>query len=106
VAEGKTSEGTGLLGQAADREDATQKHVVTPGPLVPAREALAQTLMAAGQHKEALQAFQSVLDREPNRYRALVGAATAAELLSDNEQAARYRRELTAMAGQADSGRE
>jgi hypothetical protein len=53
-----------------------------------------------------LQAFQSVLDREPNRYRAPVGAATAAERLSDNEQAARYRRELTAMAGQADSGRE
>ena len=106
VSEGKSSEGTVLLGQAADREDATQKHVVTPGPLVPAREALAQALLAAGQHKAALQAFQSVLEREPNRYRALAGAAKAAEGLSDSEQAARYKRELTAMAEQADTPRD
>jgi hypothetical protein len=35
---GKKDEGLATLRAAADREDATEKHVVTPGLLVPARE--------------------------------------------------------------------
>src|ERR1700730_14656357 len=42
VAEGKRDEGIELVKAAAAREDATEKHVVTPGPLLPAREVYAE----------------------------------------------------------------
>ena len=48
LAEGKPAEGTELLKAAAAREDATEKHAVTPGPLLPARELLAD-VSAGGQ---------------------------------------------------------
>ncbi len=38
---GQTETGIAGLRKAADREDATEKHVVTPGPMLPAREVLA-----------------------------------------------------------------
>ena len=106
VQEGKASEGAMILSKAADREDATQKHVVTPGPLVPAREALAQVLLANGHPSEALRAFQAVLEREPNRYRAMAGAAAAAERANDGDQATRYKREMAVLAQHADAQRE
>jgi hypothetical protein len=40
-AEGKKEEALALMRQSADREDATEKHPVTPGALFPAREMLA-----------------------------------------------------------------
>jgi hypothetical protein len=44
-AAGKADECVAILRTAADREDATEKHVVTPGPIVPAREVLAMVLL-------------------------------------------------------------
>jgi hypothetical protein len=41
VKSGDASAGIAALQQAAAREDATEKHAVTPGPLLPAREVLA-----------------------------------------------------------------
>jgi Tfp pilus assembly protein PilF len=69
-----------VLRKAASREDATEKHVVTPGPIVPARELLAYLQLDAGEARSALRDFESVLEREPNRQRALAGAARAAQL--------------------------
>ena len=43
-AAGKPDTCVAILRAAADREHATEKHVVTPGPLLPAREVLAMTL--------------------------------------------------------------
>ena len=59
------------LKAAAKREDATEKHVVTPGPLVPAREVYAELLLEAKKGSDALTEFEAVLKKEPNRYRAL-----------------------------------
>ena len=89
-AEGKHDEGIAALRKAADREDATAKHVVTPGAVVPARELLATILSRHGKPVEALAEFEKVLEREPNRRRALSGAAQNAERAGDKGRAARY----------------
>jgi Tfp pilus assembly protein PilF len=89
-AEGDRAQALSVLKAAAAREEATEKHVVTPGPIVPAREILAYVLLEAGDAKTALRDFESVLKREPNRYRAIAGAARAAERLGDAAKARRY----------------
>ena len=48
-AEGKSDEATKLLAAAADAEDRTDKHPVTPGPLAPAREQYGILLLERGQ---------------------------------------------------------
>ena len=63
-------EGLDILGKTAAREDATEKHVVTPGPILPAREILASTLLDQGRAVDALREFEAVLVKEPNRLRA------------------------------------
>jgi Tfp pilus assembly protein PilF len=88
-AEGGTAEALEVLGKAAAREDATEKHVVTPGPILPAREILAHARLEAGDARAALADFKSVLEREPNRYRALAGAAKAAELAGSSSRTLR-----------------
>jgi Tfp pilus assembly protein PilF len=103
--EGKQAAGIEDLTKAAEREDATEKHVVTPGPLVPAREVLAQTLLASGKPALALREFEQVLGKEPNRYRAFAGAAQAAERAGDAKKAAFYSARLVEMTESADSPR-
>jgi tetratricopeptide (TPR) repeat protein len=93
------------LREAAAREDATEKHVVTPGPILPAREILADILLEQGQPKEALVEFEAVLQKEPNRYRALAGAARAARDAGEAEKARAHAEHLTAQVGAAGSER-
>ena len=58
--------------EAAAREDATEKSVVTPGPLVPARELLGDMLMELKRPVEAAAAeYRATLRNEPNRRHAL-----------------------------------
>src|SRR6266699_600946 len=68
---------------AADREDVTEKHPVTPGELLPARELEGDLLLAVGQYAAARAAYEATLRREPGRPRSLFGAARAAELAGD-----------------------
>lgn len=79
---------------AADREDAVDKHPVTPGEIAPSRELYAQMLLDAGRPKEALVQFKAVLSRAPNRLNALVGAAQAAAASNETEAAAAYWRAI------------
>ena len=81
-------------GHGACGEDATEKHVVTPGPLVPAREVLAYVLLDKGEAKSALREFEAVLAKEPNRLRALAGAAQAAERSNNRKKAKDYAAKL------------
>jgi tetratricopeptide (TPR) repeat protein len=76
-AEGRTDEALKTMREAADREDKTEKNAVTPGPISPAREQLGEMLLELKQPQAALEAFQITLKKEPNRYRALAGAAEA-----------------------------
>lgn len=89
-AEGNRAGCLDVLRKAADREDATEKHVVTPGRLVPAREMLAYMQLEAGDAAAALREFEAVLQRDPNRRRAFAGAARAAERAGDARKAAHY----------------
>ena len=77
---------------AADVEDVTEKHPVTPGELLPARELYADLLLAAGRYGDARTAYEATLTREPGRARSLFGAAWAAERAGDRAGAReRYR---------------
>ena len=68
---------------AADREDVTAKHPVTPGELLPARELEGDLLLALGRYASARTAYEATLRREPGRPRSLFGVARAAELAGD-----------------------
>jgi tetratricopeptide (TPR) repeat protein len=64
-AEGRPEEAVAVLRQAADREDATEKHPVTPGPIQPAREMLAELLLETGKPAEALAHFEQSRKSSP-----------------------------------------
>jgi tetratricopeptide (TPR) repeat protein len=104
-AEGKNDEAVALLRQAADREDATEKHPVTPGALFPAREMLANMLLDLGQPGPALAEFERSQKNEPNRFRGLAGAARAAELAGSRDKARDFYTKLIALAATADTER-
>ncbi|MGQ0544523.1 MAG: tetratricopeptide repeat protein [Betaproteobacteria bacterium] len=96
LAEGDAKQALAALRAAAKREDATEKHVVTPGPLVPAREVLAYALLERGEAKAALREFEAVLAKEPGRLRALAGAGQAAERSGNRRKAKEYAAKLPA----------
>ena len=87
---------------AADLEDSMEKHIVTPSPVVPARELLGEMLLEVGQPAEALKAFEASFQREPNRFRGIYGAAQAAALAGDRDKAATYYAKFVALAGKGD----
>ncbi len=89
----------------ADREDRSEKHVVTPGPLLPGREMLGEMLLARGKNAEALAAFEAVLVKEPNRFRAISGAARAAQAMGDMAKAKAHYKALLEMCKEADTER-
>jgi TolA-binding protein len=80
-AQGDSTAALRLAREAADREDATEKHPVTPGALLPARELLADLLVDLGRHAEARDTYRTVLRRQPGRHRSVRGAALAAQAL-------------------------
>jgi hypothetical protein len=98
-AEGRTADALALMREAAEREDATEKSAVTPGPLAPARELLGDLLLDAGRPAEALAEYRRTLVKEPGRFRALDGARQAALGAGDRAAAARYAADLTALTG-------
>jgi tetratricopeptide (TPR) repeat protein len=103
LAEGKPADALAMMRAAAVREDATEKNAVTPGPIAPARELLGEMLLEMKQPAEALKEFQVTLKKEPNRFRALYGAAKAASLLGDRAAARTYFSELLKICEKADS---
>src|SRR3979411_1559109 len=104
-AEGKHDEALKAMSAAADAEDATEKHPVTPGVPKPAREWYGVLLLERGMAPEALAAFEATLKKEPNRLGATVGAAKAAEKAGDNAKAQEYYKKVVAIAGDADASR-
>jgi hypothetical protein len=93
-AEGKKKEAAALMSEAANMEDSTEKHPVTPGEVIPARELEGDLLLALGKNREALQAYETNLKRCPNRRNSLKGAALAAAGSGNKEKAADYNKQL------------
>ena len=104
-AEGKHDDALKAMSAAADAEDKTEKHPVTPGVPKPARELYGVMLLERDMAKEALAAFEATLKKEPNRLGAYVGAAKAAERSGDKAKARAYNKKIVAIAGGADSTR-
>ena len=73
-AEGRNEEAVSLMRAAAEAEDATEKHPVTPGSIKPARELLGEMLIELGQPAAALKEFEASHRVEPNRFQGLYGA--------------------------------
>jgi len=90
---------------AAVREDASEKHVVTPGPIKPGREILGDLMMQSGRPADALREYEAVIAREPNRLGPTAGAAQAAEKAGDAKKAAYYSARVLELTASADSAR-
>ncbi|MBI2678522.1 MAG: hypothetical protein HYX28_07045 [Candidatus Koribacter versatilis] len=75
---------------AADLEDATEKAPVTPGPVLPARENLAQMLILMGMQKTAMPELEKVLETSPNRLNPMAALASIARDFGDAEKAKLY----------------
>lgn len=75
LAEHRESDALALMREAVTREDATEKSVVTPGPLAPARELLGDMLISLNRREEARAEYRATLQKEPNRRHALNGSA-------------------------------
>ncbi|HEX2210554.1 MAG TPA: tetratricopeptide repeat protein, partial [Longimicrobium sp.] len=104
-AEGDDERALRLAGEAAALEETVEKHPVTPGPLLPARELEGDLLMELGRAADARRAYEATLRREPNRARALFGAARAAELAGDAPAARAHYQHLLEVMRAADPGR-
>jgi tetratricopeptide (TPR) repeat protein len=105
LGEGSPDEAVQLMRSAADLEDRNEKHIVTPGRIVPARELLGEMLLQLNRPEAALKEFEASQAREPNRFRNYLGSARAAELAGDKAKAADYYRKLVELAKDADSDR-
>jgi tetratricopeptide (TPR) repeat protein len=105
LGEGKSEEALKFMRGAADLEDRNEKHIVTPGRIVPARELLGEMLLEVKQPDAALKEFEASQRREPNRFRNYLGSARAAEMAGDRAKAAGYYQKLLALAKDADTAR-
>ncbi len=100
--EGKAEAAVAAMREVATMEDATDKSAVTPGPLKPARELLADMLMDLGRPADALTEYQATLAKEPMRFRATYGAARAAAAAGQAATSAKYFASLLSIAAGAD----
>jgi tetratricopeptide (TPR) repeat protein len=104
-AEGKRDEALKLMRAAADLEDTTEKHPVTPGAIVPARELLGDLLLELREPQQALTEFEGSLRVSPNRFNGLYGAAKAAESAGDRNKARNFYAKLAALGERGDGNR-
>jgi len=104
-AEGKKDVAMRMMRAAADLEDSTDKHPVTPGVIIPAREQLGELLLEMGQPRQALVEFETALRTSPNRFNGLAGAARAAEQSGEKKKAIDYYTQLARLCERADGTR-
>jgi hypothetical protein len=95
---GATSDAITAMHSAADLEESMDKNAVTPGPIIPAREMMAELLLMHHRSDESLVEYQAVLKIAPNRFNALYGAASAAEASGNTAVANQYFRKLNEIA--------
>ena len=105
-AEKKDAEAVELMRSAAALEDSIDKHPVTPGPILPAREQLGDLLLELGRPAEALAEYRADLTASPGRLNGLYGAARAARLSGDAPAARGYYEKVVALLAKADGARE
>ena len=102
LAEGRKQEALSQMKSGVELEEGTEKSAVTPGPLAPARELMGEMLLEINEPAQALTQFAATLEKEPGRFRALYGAAKAAQLSGNHEASQKYFRQLLQVCAQAD----
>jgi Tetratricopeptide repeat len=90
---------------AAEMEDSTEKHPVTPGEVLPARELLADMFFEEQDYNKALMCYELVLQRSPNRFNSLFGAGRAAEKTGKMQKAVFYYKQLLSTIDQINCNR-
>ncbi len=103
--EGHKEDAIALMKGAADMEDLTEKHSVTPGEIIPARELLGDMYLEMGEPVKALEAYEADLKRHPNRFNGLYGAGLAAEKSHDINKAISYYKQLLVITASSNSNR-
>lgn len=98
-AEGNGAEALMKMSRSADLEDSVDKHPVTPGAVLPARELFGDMLLLEKKYSEAIEAYEASLKISANRLRSIYGAARAGELASLDETAGNYYGKLMEVAG-------
>ncbi|HZJ59770.1 MAG TPA: hypothetical protein VFD24_05815, partial [Chitinophagaceae bacterium] len=83
-----------LMKEAADLEDRSEKHPVTPGEVIPARELYGEMLLEMNKPTLALENFELDLKTHPNRFNALYDAGIAAEKTGNKEKATVFYKKL------------
>jgi tetratricopeptide (TPR) repeat protein len=89
-----------LLRQAAELEESTPKHAVTPAPTLPGYELLGDLLLEQEKPAEALVAYRRALEHHPGRFNSLLGAARAARGSGANADARKLYQQLLDVAGE------
>jgi hypothetical protein len=105
LANGENDEALAAMQKAVELEANSDKHPVTPGPLVPARELLGEMLLEMNQPAAALAEFTRETATEPNRYRAIANATRAAELSGDKQMARALADQLLQLTAKRDTER-
>jgi tetratricopeptide (TPR) repeat protein len=97
--EGKNKEALDNMNLSADMEDKTEKHPVTPGEVLPARELLADMLMQMNNPGKALEMYEAILKKRPNRRNSIYGAWVAAEAAGKKDLAKIYSKQFQELTG-------
>lgn len=105
MAESRPADALKLMREAADMEDASDKHPVTPGNVVPSRQLLGEMLLEMRRPAEALVEFRHSLKRDPNRFQTIADAARAARESGEREEAGRHYAALIRLGENAQSPR-
>lgn len=103
--QGKHEQALLTMQNAADMEATTEKHPVTPGEIIPARELLADMLLEMKKYQQALIEYETTLRRSKNRFNSIYGGGRSAELAGEKGKAKRYYQMLVNVAGGGDADR-
>ncbi|MCH7927884.1 MAG: hypothetical protein IID03_07875 [Candidatus Dadabacteria bacterium] len=102
--QGLQTQGLNVMKKAADLESTTDKHPITPGEILPARELYGDMLFESKSYADALKQYEKALIRSPNRFNSLYGAARAAELAGDVGKAQWYYSKFVELTKEAEIG--
>ena len=103
---GRTAEALTQMTLAAEMEEKTAKHPVTPCEVLPARELLGDLLFQLNEPAKAFIAYETSLKKNANRFNSLYGAALAAERSGRKEKARYYYAKLVGQAEPASDRQE
>jgi tetratricopeptide (TPR) repeat protein len=104
-ADGKRADALERMRAAADLEDSTDKHPVTPGAVLPARELLGDLYLELNQPSKALIEYERSLQDSPNRLNGLYGAGRSAELAGHSVKSRQYYNKLIKICERGENSR-